>query len=256
VGDANLSEISTFLKVGVTALVLAMIEDDELAGLDLSLASPVSAHRAVSYDLTLAQPLELANGRRMTALEMQWELLDRAKKYAESRGLEAVGVDVGRTLLDRWEAVLHALETDYLSLANQLDWVAKYQMVSAYRDRHGLGWGDHKLAALDLQYHDVRPGRSLYERCGIERLLSEDAVVSAITNPPTTTRAYFRGRCLQKWAGSIAAANWDSLVFDLGSDPLRRVPMMEPLRGTAAHVDRLLHECETPAQLLDALGSN
>jgi proteasome accessory factor A len=222
---------------------------------DLSLAAPVQAHRAVSYDLTLAQPLELANGRRMTALEMQWELLDRAKKYAESRGLEAVGPDVGRALLDRWESVLHSLETDYLTLANQLDWVAKYQMVSAYRDRHGLGWGDHKLAALDLQYHDVRPGRSLYERCGIERLLSEDAVVSAITNPPTTTRAYFRGRCLQKWAGSIAAANWDSLVFDLGTDPLRRVPMMEPLRGTAAHVDRLLHECETPAQLLEALGS-
>ena len=255
VGDANLSEISTFLKVGVTALVLAMIEDDELTGLDLSLAAPVQAHRAVSYDLTLSQPLELANGRRMTALEMQWELLDRAKKYAESRGLEAVGPDVGRALLDRWEAVLHALETDYLSLANQLDWVAKYQMVAAYRDRHGLGWGDHKLAALDLQYHDVRPGRSLYERCGIERLVSEDAVISAITNPPTTTRAYFRGRCLQKWAGSIAAANWDSLVFDLGSDPLRRVPMMEPLRGTAVHVDRLLHECETPAQLLEALGS-
>ncbi|MGI8985051.1 MAG: depupylase/deamidase Dop [Acidimicrobiales bacterium] len=255
VGDANLAEVSTFLKVGVTALVLAMIEDDELAGVDLTLASPVQAHRAVSYDLTLAAPLALADGRTMTALEIQWELLDRAKKYAESRGLEAVGEEVGRALLDRWEAVLHGLETDFLALANQLDWVAKYQMVSAYRDRHGLGWGDHKLAALDLQYHDVRPGRSLYEKCGLERLLSEDAVVSAMTNPPTTTRAYFRGRCLQKWAGSIAAANWDSLVFDLGSDPLRRVPMMEPLKGTAAHVDRLLQECETPAQLLEALGS-
>jgi proteasome accessory factor PafA2 len=255
VGDANLSEISTFLKVGTTALVLAMIEDEELTGLDLALAAPVLAHRTVSYDLSLATPLELADGRKMTALEMQWELLDRSKKYAESRGLEAVGDDVGRALLDRWESVLNGLEADFLSLANQLDWVAKYQMVSAYRDRHGLGWGDHKLAALDLQYHDVRPGRSLYEKCGLERLLTEDAVVAAITNPPTTTRAYFRGRCLQKWAGSIAAANWDSLVFDLGSDPLRRVPMMEPLRGTAVHVDRLLQECETPAQLLEALGS-
>ncbi len=255
VGDANLAEISTFLKVGVTALVLAMIEDDELAGLDLTLASPVPAHRAVSYDLSLAATLEMANGRHMTDLEMQWELLDRGRKYAESRGLEAVGEEVGRALLDRWEAVLHALETDHMSLANQLDWVAKYQMVSGYRDRHGLQWGDPKLAALDLQYHDVRPGRSLYEKCGLERLLSEDDVISAITNPPTTTRAYFRGRCLQKWASSIAAANWDSLVFDLGSDPLRRVPMMEPLRGTAAHVDRLLQACETPAQLLEALGS-
>ncbi len=255
VGDANLAEVSTFLKVGVTALVLAMIEDDELAGLDLTLSAPVLAHRSVSYDLSLATPLELADGRRMTALEMQWELLDRGRKYAESRGLEAVGEEVGRALLDRWEAVLHALETDHMSLARQLDWVAKYQMISGYRDRHQLSWNDPKLAALDLQYHDVRPGRSLYEKCGLERLLSEDDVTSAITNPPTTTRAYFRGRCLQKWAGSIAAANWDSLVFDLGSDPLRRVPMMEPLRGTAAHVDRLLQACETPAQLLEALGS-
>jgi proteasome accessory factor A len=158
-------------------------------------------------------------------------------------------------VIDRWETVLHGLETDPMSLAGQLDWVAKYQMVSAYRERHRLSWSDPKLAALDLQYHDVRPGRSLFAKCGLERVLTEDAVVSAMTNPPTTTRAYFRGRCLQKWAGSIAAANWDSLVFDLGSDPLRRVPMMEPLRGTAAHVDRLLQACETPAQLLEALGS-
>jgi Pup amidohydrolase len=255
VGDANLSEVSTFLKVGVTALVLAMIEDDELAGLDLTLAAPVTAHRAVSYDLTLSKPLELAGGLRMTALEMQWELLDRARKYAESRGLEAVGEEAGHQVLDRWEAVLHGLETDHMRLADQLDWVAKYQMVSAYRERHRLPWSDHKLAALDLQYHDVRPGRSLFARCGVERLLSEEAVESAITNPPTTTRAYFRGRCLQKWGASIAAANWDSLVFDLGSDPLRRVPMMEPLRGTAAHVDRLLQACETPGDLLEALGS-
>jgi proteasome accessory factor A len=166
-----------------------------------------------------------------------------------------VGADVGRDLLDRWETVLHGLETDFLSLANQLDWVAKYQMVSAYRERHRLSWSDPRLAALDLQYHDVRPGRSLFAKCGVERLLSEEAVVAAVTDPPTTTRAYFRGRCLQKWAGSIAAANWDSLVFDLGSDPLRRVPMMEPLRGTASHVDRLLQACETPGQLLEALGS-
>src|ERR671926_245494 len=136
VGDANLAEVSTFLKVGVTSLVLAMIEDDELAGLDLTLSAPVQAHRAVSYDLSLKQPLELVGGRRMTALEMQWELFDRGRKYAESRGLEAIGEEVGRQVLDRWETVLTALETDPMSLAGQLDWVAKYQMVSAYRERH------------------------------------------------------------------------------------------------------------------------
>jgi len=255
VGDANLAEVSTYLKVGVTAIVLAMIEDDELHGLDLTLASPVLAHRTVSYDLGLTAPLELADGRRMTALEMQWEELDRARKYAETRGLEAVGDDVGRDVLNRWEAVLSALETDPMSLAGQLDWVAKYQLVSAYRERHALGWSDPKLAALDLQYHDVSPGRSLFARCNIERVVTEDSVREAVTEPPHDTRAYFRGRCLQRWSSSIAAANWDSLVFDLGTDPLRRVPMMEPLRGTAQHVDTLLGAVETPSELLEALGS-
>jgi proteasome accessory factor A len=90
----------------------------------------------------------------------------------------------------------------------------------------------------------------------MERLVSEGQVLAAVTEPPPTTRAYFRGRCLQRWASAIAAANWDSLVFDLGSDPLRRVPMMEPLRGTASHVDTLLEQCATPVELLDALGSS
>ncbi|MEA2902109.1 MAG: Pup amidohydrolase [Actinomycetota bacterium] len=255
VGDANLAEVSTFLKVGTTCIVLAMIEDDEFHGMDLSLAQPVPAHRQVSYDLSLRRPLELADGRRMSALEMQWETLDRAKKYAESRGLEAVGPEVGRMVLDRWELVLTALEDDPMSLAGPLDWVAKKRMIDAYRERHGLGWNDPKLAALDLQYHDVRPGRSLFARLGLERLTTEDEVVEAMTEPPRSTRAYFRGRCLQRWGSSIAAANWDSLVFDLGTDPLRRVPMMEPLRGTAAHVDSLFETCRTPAQLLEALGS-
>jgi proteasome accessory factor A len=255
VGDANLSEIATFLKVGTTALVLSMIEDDWFGDRDLTLRSPVPATRTVSWDLTLRAPLTLTDGTSITALELQWELLDLARKYANERGLESVGSEVGTDVLRRWEATLTALEDDPLALAHQLDWVAKYSLVDAYRQRHDLAWSDPKLAALDLQYHDVRPGRSLFARLPMERLVTEESVVTAITEPPTTTRAYFRGRCLQRWGSAIAAANWDSLIFDLGVDPLRRVPMMEPLRGTAAHVDTLLNRCETPSDLLEALGS-
>ncbi|HWC10130.1 MAG TPA: depupylase/deamidase Dop [Acidimicrobiales bacterium] len=256
VGDANLAEVSTFLKVGTTALVLAMIEDEWVGDRDLTLRAPVAALRRVSHDLSLSTPLAMADGSTMTAVDVQWELLDLARKYANERGLECVGEEVGGEVLRRWEAVLTALEDEPMSLARQLDWVAKYQMVDAYRERHGLGWEDSKLAALDLQYHDVRPGRSLFARMPMERLVDEESVVAAITSPPTTTRAYFRGRCLQRWASAIAAANWDSLVFDLGTDPLRRVPMMEPLRGTAAHVDTLFEQCATPSELLEALGSS
>jgi proteasome accessory factor PafA2 len=255
VGDANLCEVATYLKVGVTSIVLAMIEDDFFGDLDLTLATPVPAMRKVSYDLTLGEVLELADGRRLTALEMQWELLDLARKYAEDRGLDAVDDEVGRDVLRRWETTLTALEVDPMQLARQLDWVAKYTLVDAYRSRRGVRWDDHKLAAMDLQYHDIRPERSLFARLDTERLVDEEAVVTAITEPPRGTRAYFRGRCLQRWASSIAAANWDSMVFDLGSDPLRRVPMMEPLRGTAAHVDTLLEGCSGPAELLERLGS-
>jgi Pup amidohydrolase len=258
VGDANMSEVSNFLKVGTTALVLAMIEDDWFAraNRDFSMQAPVAAMRRVSYDLDLSEPLEMADGRTMTALEMQWEHLDLAKKYSEVVGLEAVGGDdIGHDVLRRWEHTLSALESDPMTLANQLDWVAKYRLISAYRDRHGLSWQDHKLFAMDLQYHDVNPARSLYTRLGMERILDPDEVRLSVTEPPETTRAYFRGKCLQRWASAIAAANWDSLVFDLGGDPLRRVPMMEPLRGTRAHVEELLGSVSSPAELLERLGS-
>ncbi len=258
VGDANMSEVANFLKVGTTSIVLSMIEDDWFAraNREFALHSPVAAMRKVSYDLGLSQPLELADGRTMTALELQWEHLDLARKYAEDRGLDSVGgAEIGDEILRRWEGVLCGLESDPMTLATQLDWVAKYRVVDGYRLRHGLSWTDPKLAAMDLQYHDVTPRRSLHARLGMEHMLDPESVIEATTEPPETTRAYFRGKCLQRWSSSIAAANWDSLVFDLGADPLRRVPMMEPLRGTKAHVDELLTSVSSPSELLERLGS-
>jgi proteasome accessory factor A len=254
VGDANLSEVATFLKVGTTCLVLAMIEDDALPR-DFIFNAPVWALRRVSYDLSLRAPLELVDGSTVTALDVQWELFDRARKYADSVGLECVGEAVGAEILRRWEAVLTGLETDPMALADQLDWVAKYRLIDGYRERHDLAWDDARLAAMDLQYHDLRPSKSLFARLGMQRLTTDDEVMAARTEPPVDTRAYFRGKCLQRWADDIVAANWDSLVFDIGREPLRRVPMMEPSRGTEAHVGTLLADCSTAAELLDRLGS-
>lgn len=258
VGDANLSEVASFLKVGTTALVLSMIEDEwfDRQERSLTLRAAVPAMRHVSWDLSLSSPIELADGRSMTALEMQWEHLDLARKYGEERGLDAVGgPEIGGDILSRWEQVLTGLESDPMSLAGQLDWVAKYRVIDGYRQRHDLSWDDPKLAAMDLQYHDVRPARSLHARLGMETLLDPAAVERAVTEPPETTRAYFRGKCLQRWSSQVAAANWDSVVFDLGGDPLRRVPMMEPLKGTKAHVDQLLNSVASPAELVERLGS-
>jgi len=256
VGDANLCEVSTFLKLGTSALVLAMIEDDVAPARPLALADPVRAIHAVAVDRTFVQPLLMADGSTATALDIQWELYGQARKYADDRGLACLGPeDVGTAIIDRWEQVLHALETDPSTLARQVDWVAKLQLLEAYRDRHGCGWDDPRMAAVDLQYHDLRPSRSLFARLDTETLVSEEAVAAAVTDPPRTTRAWFRGECLKRWPASVATANWDSLVFDLGSDPLRRVPMMDPLKGTAEHVEALLDSCASPAELVDRLSS-
>ena len=253
VGDANMSEVATYLKVGTTSIILAMIEDDEL-GDEWLLGNPVAAIRQVSHDPSLTQTVMLRDGNRATAMEIQWGLLERARKYEQSHGLDCVGADVGADVLSRWETVLAGLEADPASVANWVDWVAKQRLVDGYAARHDIDSGSAKLKAIDLQYHDLRVDRCLALRAGLDTMVSPDEVVAAMTEPPSTTRAYFRGRCLQKYPGDVVAANWDSLVFDVGRDPLRRVPMMEPLRGTAEHVGTLIDDCETAGELLDRLG--
>ena len=249
VGDANMSEVATLVKVGATAIVLAMIEDDVL-GDDLALGNPVSAIRQVSHDPTLTRTIMRRDGSRATALEIQWTLLERARKYEHSHGLAAVGEDVGELVLVEWEAMLTGLERDPESVADTVDWVAKQRLVDGYARRHDVRPGDARLKAIDLQYHDMRPGRGLAARIGLRTLIPEAQVRTAMVEPPTSTRAYFRGRCLAKWPDAVVAANWDSVVFDIGREPLRRVPMMEPLRGTADVVGSLIDQCDTPAELL------
>jgi proteasome accessory factor A len=260
VGDANLSEIATLLKVGTTAIVLSMVEDDAVPVRDLSLSDPVRALHQVSADLSLARPLSLTDGSTATALELQWEIFGAARKYAEEHGLASLGDGggsggVGELVMTHWESVLEGLESDPTSLADTLDWVAKRQLLVAYQERHSCGWDDPRVAALALQYHDLRPGKSIYQRLGMRTLVDPAEVAAAVTEPPLGTRAWFRGKCLAKWPEAVVTANWDSLVFDIGTDPLRRVPMMDPLKGTAEHTGALLAQSTGPADLLERLNS-
>lgn len=256
IGDANLAEISTYLKVGTTALVLAMIED-RFISVDLSVDGPVSALRAVSHDPTLKHTITLRDGRTLTAVQLQLEYLDLAKKYVEDR----YGADADRQTVDvlaRWESVLDRLERDPMSLASELDWVAKLKLLEQYRERDGLDWDDAKLQMIDVQYSDIRPEKGLYHRLvsngRIQRLLDDDSVTAAMHDPPTDTRAYFRGRCLEKYAEHVAAASWDSVIFDLpGRESLQRVPTIDPLRGSQAHVGELLDRSATAEELFTAL---
>jgi proteasome accessory factor A len=140
-----------------------------------------------------------------------------------------------------------------MQLAGQLDWVAKYRLFDGYRERHGLEWSDARIAAMDIQYHDLRPGSSLARRVGLERLTTDAEVAGAVHEPPEDTRAYFRGRCRARFADDIVAANWDSLVFEVGESSLQRVPMLEPGRGTKSTVGPLIDAATSAADLLARL---
>lgn len=251
VGDANMCEVATYLKVGTTAIILKMIEDEVLP--DLSLEAPVSALHQVSWDPELGATVRLKDGRTVRALELQWEYLDHAKKYVKEQDDSPANVEV----LQRWEAVLTGLEDDPMSLSRELDWVAKYQLLEAYRERDGLAWEDSKLRLIGLQYHDVRRDRGLYYKLAagskVERLVAESEVERAVGEAPEDTRAFFRGNCIRRFPDSIVAASWDSIIFETGKEALQRVPMREPLRGTSEHVGNLLQSSPDAASLVSSL---
>jgi len=256
IGDANMSEVSTYLKLGTTALVLAMIEDRFLAT-DLSVETPVAELRAISHDPSCRHLVLLRDGRRMTAVQLQMEYLELARKYTEDK----YGADVDEAtadVLDRWESVLTRLAEDPMQTARELDWVTKLEILEGYRSRDGLAWNHPRLQLVDLQYSDVRAARGLYNRLAargrMSRLLDEPAIERAMLEPPEDTRAFFRGRCLRQYPEAVAAASWDSVIFDIpGRESLQRVPTLEPLRGTKAHVGALLDRCRTATELVSAL---
>jgi Pup amidohydrolase len=251
IGDANLAELATYLKVGTTSLVLAMIEARALPH-DLAIEEPVAELQAVSHDPSLTHLVRLRDGRRMTAIEVQQAYLEHAVKFVDGSGDEQT-TDV----LERWTEVLDDLADDPMRCADRLDWPAKLRLLEGYRSRDGLAWGDSRLQLVDLQYSDVRPEKGLYQRLvsrgSIRRLLTDDEVTRAMTSPPADTRAYFRGECLRRYPGSVAAASWDSVVFDLGRENLVRIPTMEPLRGTREHVGELFESTSTAQELVDTI---
>jgi Pup amidohydrolase len=253
IGDANLAEFSTYLKVGTTALVLAMIEARALPR-DLAIEEPVEALQAISHDPSLTHKVRLRDGRTMTAIEVQQIYLDQAEKFVASQGeSDEQTTDV----LRRWAEVLQDLAIDPMRCADRLDWPAKLRLLEGYRSRDGLDWGDSRLHLVDLQYSDVRPDKGLYNRLvargSMQRLLTDEEVIRAIGSPPTDTRAFFRGECLRRYPAQVAAASWDSVVFDLGRENLVRIPTMEPLRGTREHVGALFEASPTAQDLVDTI---
>lgn len=253
VGDANCAEVAIYLKHGTTSLILAMLEAGVMPS-DLRLASPVQALHQISHDPSLQTVVERDDGRTMSALDMQWQFFEQASRFVAAEGSDEQTDDI----LHRWESVLTRLGQDPMKCSAELDWVAKLSLLEQYRDRDAIDWDDPKLHLIDLQYHDVRPEKGIYqrlERAGrMERIVDDEQIHAAVQTPPSDTRAYFRGMCLTRFAADVAAASWDSVVFDLPSqESLQRIPTMEPLRGTAEHVGALFESQTSATDLVRAL---
>jgi proteasome accessory factor A len=248
VGDSNMSESTIYLRNGVTAIVLSMIEDGAIDR-NLSLRDPVRAIKEVSHDPSCRREIDLDRGGKASAVQVQLEYLELAQRYAG--GSED---PMTRDLLARWERTLESLERDPMELSTEIDWVIKKAMIESFMERKGLDWEDPKVQMLDLQYHDLRRDRGLYyllERQGkVERIVTDEEIAQAVWEPPVDTRAYFRGRCLSRYGSEVFGVNWDSISFGIGDDPIKRVLMIEPLKGSKAHVEQLLEDSPTTAELV------
>ncbi len=249
VGDANMAELPTYLKIGTTAIVLDLLEGGAELPL-MELEDPVLAIKQVSRDLDMKESLKLADGRVTSAIGIQRTYLKAAMDFFACHELSQVTKDI----LVRWEEVLDKLERDPMLLVRELDWVAKRQMIRSYMERKGCGWDDPRVRLMDLQYHDIRREKGLYyalERSNmVDRLVPESEIVKAESTPPTGTRAYFRGRCVSKYARAVYGASWTSVLFDVGNTTIKKVPLLDPLRGTESLTHDLLESCGSAESLL------
>lgn len=241
VGDANMSETATLVKVGSTQILLAMLEDHAIPD-SLVLDDPLAAMSNVSRDISLSRLLPLANGSEMTAREIQLRLLSAAEHWLGDQEENVVSMYRWDEIIAEWKSLVVGLLNSDSDLADRIDWIAKKRLIDAFRDRHDLSPSDSRLKAIDLQYHDLRDERCLARRAGLRRFVDDQDVQRATVSPPSDTRAFFRGEMLRRWPDAIVAANWDSMVVDTGSGALVRIPMDEPGRGTKDLVEPLLRQ--------------
>ncbi|MHB1063145.1 MAG: Pup--protein ligase [Georgenia sp.] len=244
VGDSSVAETTTMLKVGATDLLLGMLEDGVRVR-DLALAEPMRAIREISHDLTARTPVELASGRRMSALAIQEEYLTRVTGYLDSHGLTAELTDVQRRVLELWERGLRALETaDPTLVDTELDWAIKARLLERYRTRHTLGLDDPRVARLSLAYHDISPTRglatTLARRGLMARVTTDEEVADAVRNPPSTTRARLRGEFVAAARERRRDITVDWVHLRINDSTQRTVVLKDPFSPVDERVDDLL----------------
>ena len=240
VGDSNMSEYTTFLKVGTTSILLRMLEDPSFVLRDMTLENPIRAIREISHDLTCKRTVRLANGREASALDIQTEYLDRAKRYAETKGLSALE----EKALSMWEYCLTGLESDPFKLDREIDWVIKHKLIEGYTAKHDLALSSPRVALIDLQYHDVNRERGLFyrlqQRDMVERMTTDEAIDEAVETPPQTTRARLRGEFIRRAKERKRDYTVDWVHLKLNDQAQRTVLCKDPFKSRDERVERLI----------------
>lgn len=262
-GDSNMSEFAAILKVGTTQIVLQMMEDDFITA-DFSLKDALRAIKQISARFDC--DIELANGRKTTAIDLQRRFLDFAREYRLKRDVPHVpGAD---EILEDWSDTLDGLgnlklsrdfdlDRDPFELRQRLDWVVKLWLFNRYRRKRNLTWEHPQLKVLDLQYHNISRDEGIFyslRRQGLTESILGDAEISAfVTESPSATRAWFRSKCMQKFPGEVYLMNWEVVGFDHG-DIHRMVPLLNPLKGTRDRFQQVFDEAGNSRELLDIIG--
>ncbi len=240
VGDSNMSEYATFLKVGAASIILRMLEEPSVVIRDMTLENPIRAIREISHDLTCTRRVRLANGREASALEIQSEYLNRALRFADTRGLSPLE----QQALEMWEHTLTGLEKDPFSLDRECDWVIKHNLIEAYRERHDLPLAHPRVALLDLQYHDVNRNRGLFYRMQqkgmVDRVATDQDINHAVEHPPQTTRARLRGEFIKKAKEKKRDYTVDWVHLKLNDQAQRTVLCKDPFKARDERVEKLI----------------
>ncbi len=240
VGDSNMSEYANFLKVGAASLMLRMIEDPTVVLRDMTLENPIRAIREISHDITCSRQVRLANGREVTALQIQAEYLERAQRFATRNDLD----DLEKQALVMWEHCLTGIESDPLSLDREVDWVIKHKLVEAYRVRHGLALDDPRVGLIDLQYHDINRERGLFyrlqDRDMVDRICDDQDISRAMKYAPKTTRAHLRGEFIRKAKEKRRDFTVDWVHLKLNDQAQRTVLCKDPFKAEDDRVDKLI----------------
>ena len=240
VGDSNMSEYTTFVKIGSAACVLRMMEDDSVSLRDMTLENPIRAIREISSDTTCRRTVRLESGREVSALDIQREYLNAALRYAETTGFS----DMETRALEMWEHCISTIENDPLKLDREVDWVIKLKLIEAFGERHNLSLDDARVQLLDLQYHDIDIQRGVFYKMQnnglVERVCSDDDIMRAMNEAPTGTRAHLRGSFIK--AAKLKKRDYtvDWVHLKLNDQQQRTVLCKDPFASSDERVERLI----------------